>query len=268
MGAAAAGGLRPERYTAHVEAGADGRGVECWAGGRCLTPRRGCAPRDRRPLHLACSRRDLSPPRPTTPTDEREHPPPSAARSGGHRARRRHPTTTVARTVVDLAGLLAPADLEYLLDDAICKRVTVARIRWRFEALTHQGRAGVATLGALLAERGRRYVPPQRQLEHRVLRLLKRSGVPAPVHQHPVYRDGTLLAKLDFAWPDQRVAIEADGFEVHGTSKRAFEHDRRRGNKVVLDRWLVLHVTWQRLDTDPDGFLAEVREALGLPTAA
>lgn len=178
------------------------------------------------------------------------------------------PTTTVARTVVDLAGLLAPADLEYLLDDAICKRVTVARIRWRFEALTHRGRAGVATLGALLAERGRRYVPPQRQLEHRVLRLLKRSGVPAPVHQHPVYRDGTLLAKLDFAWPDQRVAIEADGFEVHGTSKRAFEHDRRRGNKVVLDRWLVLHVTWQRLDTDPDGFLAEVREALGLPTAA
>jgi very-short-patch-repair endonuclease len=74
-----------------------------------------------------------------------------------------------------------------------------------------------------------------------VLGVLLDAGLPAPIAQHPVNVDGRRY-RLDFAWPEQRVAMEVDGFGPH-SSYAAFHDDRRRDLALQGDGWRVLHVT-------------------------
>jgi len=97
--------------------------------------------------------------------------------------------------------------------------------------------------------------------EARVLRLLVRAGLPRPRTQHEICREGRLLARADFAWPDAKVVLEADGFGFHATPE-AFERDRRRNNELALEGWRVYHVTPARLREDQQGLADEMRQAL------
>jgi very-short-patch-repair endonuclease len=81
-------------------------------------------------------------------------------------------------------------------------------------------------------------------LERRVEALLRGSGLPPHVREHPVGR-----WRLDFAWPDRRVAVEADGRRWH-SSAADFERDRSKSNALNESGWKVLRVTWSDLD-DP-----------------
>ena len=56
----------------------------------------------------------------------------------------------------------------------------------------------------------------------------------------PQYRVGRY--RLDFAWPELRLAIEIDGFTYHSSSA-AFDRDRRRQRKLELDGWRFLRFT-------------------------
>ncbi len=47
---------------------------------------------------------------------------------------------------------------------------------------------------------------------------------------------------MDFAWPRIRLAVEADGWETHGT-RTAFQRDRRRSAALALAGWTVLRFT-------------------------
>ena len=98
-------------------------------------------------------------------------------------------------------------------------------------------------------------------LEHDVLRLLKEAGLPDPQLQY-ILRDGDrFVARLDFAYPESRVAIEADGFRYHA-DRHAFDDDRARANAVQALGWRVLRVTAKHLEQDPVGVAAWVRRAL------
>ncbi len=48
--------------------------------------------------------------------------------------------------------------------------------------------------------------------------------------------------RIDLAYPDLRIAIELDGWAVHGT-RGAFDHDRARGNELALAGWTLLRFT-------------------------
>lgn len=72
---------------------------------------------------------------------------------------------------------------------------------------------------------------------------------------------------LDVPFVRYRVAIESEGMGAHA-ERRHLEADVRRRNTLRLIPWAIIWVTWQRLDEDPDGFVAEVRaelEARGWP---
>jgi hypothetical protein len=77
--------------------------------------------------------------------------------------------------------------------------------------------------------------------ETRLRLLIVRSGLPVPVAQFRVFDDDGLVARVDFAYPDLRIAIEYDGLGHGGRS--AFLKDRRRLNRLVAAGWIVLHVT-------------------------
>jgi G:T-mismatch repair DNA endonuclease (very short patch repair protein) len=94
--------------------------------------------------------------------------------------------------------------------------------------------------------------------ETRLRLLLHRAGIP-PVAQHRVFDDEGFVARVDFAYPDLRLAVEYDGL-WHG-ERRAFLDDRRRLNRLNAAGWLVLHVTVDDLRR-PERLAARIRALL------
>lgn len=174
------------------------------------------------------------------------------------------PVTTPARTLIDIAGAVRAEVLEEALDDALRRRLlTPSRLRRRLGQAGGRGRRGCATLAALLDARAGGSGVPQSVFETRMLRALRRAGLPMPAVQHEVQtRAG--LAVLDFAYVDRRVAIETDGFRWH-SSRLRWDHDRDRRNALTLLGWTVIHVTWPRLRDRPDDVAGVIRSALARP---
>jgi very-short-patch-repair endonuclease len=66
---------------------------------------------------------------------------------------------------------------------------------------------------------------------------------------------------VDIAFPEQKVAIEVDGWAFH-SDQQAFQHDRRRQNYLILHGWQVLRFTWLDLVEYPQRVLAAIRSAI------
>jgi very-short-patch-repair endonuclease len=67
--------------------------------------------------------------------------------------------------------------------------------------------------------------------------------------------------EVDFAWHEQRVIVETDGFRTHGT-RRAFQRDRRRDQLLTLAGWQVIRFTWDQVTKEPRHVMEVVRELL------
>jgi hypothetical protein len=101
--------------------------------------------------------------------------------------------------------------------------------------------------------------------ETRLRLLLGRSDVPTPVAQHRVLEDGQFLARVDFAWPEHRLALEYEG-TWHGAPQQVPE-DRERLNRLFAAGWRVIFVTKDDLRR-PERLLSRIRAGLSAPTFA
>jgi hypothetical protein len=96
--------------------------------------------------------------------------------------------------------------------------------------------------------------------ETRVRLLLHASPLPRPVAQHTVRdRHGHFVARVDFAWPQHRVALEYDGV-WHGEPQQV-ARDRERLNRLTAEGWVVVFVTAADL-RHPASIVARVDAAL------
>ena len=75
--------------------------------------------------------------------------------------------------------------------------------------------------------------------------------------EHP---DGMYFLDLAYVRP-RRVAVECVGRIGHDF-ERAFETDPIRRNRLQLQGWIVIEVTWRRFVDDPESLIAEVSQAL------
>ncbi|WHU48208.1 DUF559 domain-containing protein [Gordonia sp. L191] len=66
---------------------------------------------------------------------------------------------------------------------------------------------------------------------------------------------------IDFAFPEQKVAVDIDGFAYHRDAV-AFQRDRTKRNALIRSGWQVLNYTWADLIDRPDQVAAEVAAAL------
>jgi very-short-patch-repair endonuclease len=170
------------------------------------------------------------------------------------------PATTVARALVDVAGLIPRGRFEDLLDTAIVQRfTTVARLRDRAEALWAPRRNGCAIVLELLDERDPGLRDARNVWEAKVLRVVKNLGLPPP-HVNYRLRLGGRVRYVDLAWPEVKVAVEFDGFVPHST-RRVFDDDRARQNDLVADGWTVFRVTATML-RDPERAFAPISAAI------
>lgn len=93
------------------------------------------------------------------------------------------------------------------------------------------------------------------------MNLLRSSGIELPQTQFKVFDSGELVARLDFAYPERLVAIEADGFAYH-SGRVKWQLDVSRRNWLTSLGWLVIHVTWEDVTTRPEKVIDSIRNAL------
>ena len=133
--------------------------------------------------------------------------------------------------------------------------------------------AGVVDLAAVRARAGAPGTPPraraacaradglaQSPQETRLRLLMRRHRLPEPVAQYVVLHEGRFVARVDFAWPELKVAVEYDGL-WHAADDQ-FAKDRRRLNRLREAGWTVVFVTAADL-RDPVRLIATIRAALG-----
>ena len=169
--------------------------------------------------------------------------------------------TNATRTCIDLGARLDADALEALVHTAIRLRLTHPdHLITRFLQIARRGRAGCATTRQVLQRIDPTLEPAESDLETLLIQVLRRFGVPLPVRQFPVLVDGRKF-RLDFAYPDLMVAIESDGFAVHG-DRSSFEHDRERQNRLVLQGWRILRFTWRQICGRPEWVARQVQAAI------
>ncbi len=71
---------------------------------------------------------------------------------------------------------------------------------------------------------------------------------------------GGLVAVVDFAYPDLKLAIEADGYRWH-TGRIRWEHDLARRNRLTALGWRTLHVTWSDIEQRSEELMARIAAA-------
>lgn len=169
------------------------------------------------------------------------------------------PVTRPARLLLDLAASEREPVVGRCLDECLRRKLVSLPFleRWLNEAGAF--RPGARLLRRLVYERAVLGVTDS-ELETRVLRLLRNSGLPIPHLQYEVHDRGAFLGRVDLAYPDARVAIEVDGFAPH-SGKRAFHRDRARANDIQAAGWTMLRITSQHLD-HPEQVVAWLRDLL------
>lgn len=175
--------------------------------------------------------------------------------------------TSAARTLVDLSGVVAPAVTELALESALRRRsVDLDDVR---QALARAGRthAGRAVLRSIVD--GHPGTATESALETLVWRLIMRARLPAPLRQYTVTDGyGRFVARVDFAWPDAGIVVEADGYEYHSSS-RDWRRERQRQNALVKLGWTVYRITWQDATRRGDRIAGDLARLLaGRPTAS
>jgi very-short-patch-repair endonuclease len=117
----------------------------------------------------------------------------------------------------------------------------------------HPGRPLFARL---VAERvaGRR--PTESELEDDLLAVLRRYGLPEPVPQYPVGE-----RRIDFAYPDLVLGLEADSVSAHA-AKEDVQRNCDKANDLL--GWSILHFTWDDVHLRPAYVAERVAGALSL----
>ena len=98
--------------------------------------------------------------------------------------------------------------------------------------------------------------PTESELERMFSRnVIRRHALPAPCFQYGITIGSTTSYRIDFCYPDTKLAIEVLGWRFHA-GKRAWERDLNRHNVLVESGWLILYFTWSDITKRP-AFVAE-----------
>jgi very-short-patch-repair endonuclease len=167
------------------------------------------------------------------------------------------PVTRPLRTVIDLGAVVDESALLIALDDVLRRRL--ASLPGLAEELDQWGerRRGSGRVRRAIALRVGQPVP-ESVLETEFEELVRREGLPTPSRQWRLRRpDGTLLARVDFAYPAARLAIEIDGARYHDA-----DHDRDRQNDIEAIGWGMLRFTARHIRHRPRHVATRIMSAL------
>lgn len=173
------------------------------------------------------------------------------------------PCTSPARTLVDLAGTVGDWTLRSCFERAAQRKVLDILA---IEASMDPGRRGNRSLRALIDEWRRAAAVAKKgklksPLEAKVLPLVLRRNLPTPLLNAPVeIANGRI--EVDFLWPDQRLVVEADSRDFHGTEV-AFERDRWRDRELFRAGYNTLRITSHQAERETAAVADAIAARLG-----
>ena len=168
---------------------------------------------------------------------------------------------------IHLAATRSVADLVVVGDGLTRRRDPVCGIARLAEALAARtpGSRGRRRLAEALA-----LVRPgtDSPMETRLRGVLVQGGLRTP-HVNALARapDGTVLARPDLSYPDEKIAIEYDG-DVHRTDRSTWRRDIARRQSLEAHGWRVITCTADDVLQYPERPVAWVRAALDRPRRA
>jgi hypothetical protein len=172
------------------------------------------------------------------------------------------PCTTIARTMLDVAEVIWPRQLERVFEQAEQEEAL------DFRALEEQiarnpTRVGAARIRALMKSYKAGMGVTWSHLERDFKAMIAPAGIPMPVINHfIVLPDGGPAIRADFYWPEFRAVVETDGWQTHKTWW-AFQRDRRNDQRLVAADYPVTRLTHQQIHTEPDRLVALIWKMLG-----
>jgi very-short-patch-repair endonuclease len=171
------------------------------------------------------------------------------------------PSTTPTRTLIDVGSVLSQKCLEEAVDSALRQRLTsVDRLRAGIERFGGRGSRGPGALARLLDARGD-VAPTDSALETRLSRLLRRHRLPQPERQVEIREGREFIGRVDFAYPELKVAIEVQSYRWH-SSWAARLSDMERLNRLQTLGWIIIQVTYEDLERRGDTVAQRIRAAL------
>jgi Protein of unknown function (DUF559) len=173
------------------------------------------------------------------------------------------PVTTVARTLVDLAGVVPAGTLRKALDEAErSHRLDVRAIDAALVRVRHRNDRGHGAIRTALADLAATGTTMTRSpLEDRFLALLDAHGLP-----RPLVNALTHGFEVDALWPAQRTVVELDGYAFHA-GRQAFARDRERSNDLTAAGYAVLRFTHHHVVRRPTWVAERIRRALAQAAA-
>lgn len=164
------------------------------------------------------------------------------------------PVTSVARTLFDYAEVVDLRRLEYAWEETDrLKRLRLGEI----EAVCAHGygRRALKPTRRLLAE-ARAVTRTRSPLEDRFQRFARFHDLP------PHSTNVEVLGKeVDALWPAAKLIVELDSWEFH-SHRAAFQRDRARDARLLVDGYRTIRVTDHRLDQEASALAAEIRGLL------
>jgi len=192
----------------------------------------------------------------TVPTKRRPRPGPPAVLhwapvEADDQARR---LTSLLRTVLDCSRTLPFGEALAVADASLANKLTRPRLIAAAMAMRGPGskqarQVAVAATGASGSF-----------LESMLRALVAQAGLEGFEPQVVVKR-GQFRARVDLGHRQAKIAVEAEGYEFHGSSAD-FAADCRRYDELVAAGWLVLRFTYQQVLFEPDWVVATIRQAL------
>jgi restriction endonuclease-like protein/putative AbiEi antitoxin of type IV toxin-antitoxin system len=166
------------------------------------------------------------------------------------------PVTSVARTIVDFAGLFDERSLIRVVEQAQrIGRLDVGAVSAAAERV--RGRRGLGRVRRVLA--AYTTAPPVRSdFERDFLDLIAGAGLPRP--QINAIVEGL---EVDVFWPQFALIVELDGRAYH-SDPTAFERDPVRDARLQRAGYRVLRVTYRRFTDRPASVIDDIRALAGL----
>jgi predicted transcriptional regulator of viral defense system len=161
------------------------------------------------------------------------------------------PVTSVARTLVDFAGVARPGELIQAIEQA--ERLRIFDMRAVEETLARSnGRRGATALRKALTEIHGEPPDLKSRLEHRFRNYCKKRKLPIPAFN--VVIAGFLI---DAVWEHKKLLVELDS-RRHHMGIREFETDRKRDTKLQMAGYRIARVTDHRLKHEADELEADL----------
>jgi len=173
------------------------------------------------------------------------------------------PATAPAWTAVEVARSLRRPRALATLDVALRSRACSRAEMWR-AAVQQAGRRGIVAVRDLIPLADGRAESP---MESETRLAMIDGGLPIPELQYEILDGNGELRRVDFAWPNQRVAVEYDGLDWHSGSD-AMRRDRRRTAALLDVGWVVIAIVFEDVRHRASEFVARIDAQLRRAHAA